>query len=52
MILIHLVSSVDLELYDTVIVSENDETIYRVSVMSQDLVKMAKRKGVSLDSMC
>jgi ribosome maturation factor RimP len=43
-----LVKSVDLELYDTVIVSENDETIYRVSVISTE-VKDGKRAGVSLD---
>ncbi|MBN2817188.1 MAG: ribosome maturation factor [Campylobacterales bacterium] len=43
-----LVNSVGLELYDTVIVNENDETIYRVSVMSPELVD-GKRKGVSLD---
>ena len=44
-----LVSSVDLELYDSVIVSENDETIYRVSVISNE-IKDGKRSGVSLDS--
>lgn len=43
-----LVKSVDLELYDTVIVSENDETIYRVSVISTEIVD-GKRGGVSLD---
>ncbi len=43
-----LVKSVDLELYDTVIVSENDETIYRVSVISTEIVE-GKRGGVSLD---
>jgi len=43
-----LVKSVDLELYDTVIVSENDETIYRVSVISTEVVD-GKRGGVSLD---
>lgn len=43
-----LVKSVDLELYDTVIVNENDETIYRVSVMSNEIVD-GKRSGVSLD---
>jgi ribosome maturation factor RimP len=43
-----LVKSVDLELYDTVIVSENDETIYRVSVISPE-IEDGKRKGVSLD---
>jgi len=43
-----LVKSVDLELYDTVIVNENDETIYRVSVMSNEFID-GKRSGVSLD---
>ena len=44
-----LVSSVNLELYDTVVVSENDETIFRVSILSKD-IKDGKRVGVSLDS--
>ena len=44
-----IVKSVDLELYDTVVVSENDETIYRVSIMSAE-VEDGKRKGVSLDT--
>ncbi len=44
-----LVKSVDLELYDTTVVSENDETIYRVSVISKEIVS-GKRAGVSLDS--
>lgn len=44
-----LVASVDLELYDTVIVNENDETIYRVSVISKE-INDGKRAGVSLDS--
>jgi len=44
-----LVKSVGLELYDTAIVSENGETIYRVSVISTD-IKDGKRVGVSLDS--
>ena len=43
-----LIKSVDLELYDTVIVNENDETIYRVSVISTEVVD-GKRSGVSLD---
>jgi ribosome maturation factor RimP len=43
-----IVKSVGLELYDTVVVSENDETIYRVSVISNEIVD-GKRKGVSLD---
>lgn len=44
-----LVQSVDLELYDTSVVNENDETIYRVSVMSPD-IQDGKRVGVSLDT--
>ena len=44
-----LVESVGLELYDAVIVSENEETIYRVSVISAE-VEDGKRKGVSLDT--
>ena len=43
-----VVTSVDLELYDTVIVNENDETIFRVSVISNEL-EGGKRKSVSLD---
>ncbi len=37
----NLVESIGLQFYDAVIVSENDETIYRISVTSPD--------GVSLD---
>jgi len=44
-----LVTSVDLELYDTTIVNEGDDTIYRVSVISPE-IKDGKRAGVSLDS--
>ncbi len=44
-----LVKSVDLELYDTSVVNENDETIYRVSVVSKEITD-GKRKGVDLDS--
>jgi len=44
-----LVKSVDLELYDTTVVSENDETIYRVSIISKEIID-GKRSGVSLDS--
>jgi len=44
-----LVESVDLELYDTAVVSENEETIYRISVISKE-VEGGKRKGVSLDT--
>jgi len=43
-----IVASVDLELYDTVVVNENDETIYRVSVISPEF-EDAKRKSVSLE---
>jgi ribosome maturation factor RimP len=43
-----LVQSVDLELYDTVIVNENDSVIYRVSVITPE-VKDGKRVGVNLD---
>jgi ribosome maturation factor RimP len=43
-----LVKSVDLELYDATIVSENGETIYRISVISNEF-KDGKRVGVSLD---
>lgn len=44
-----LVKSVDLELYDTTIVNEGDDTIYRVSVVSRKF-ENGKRVGVSLDS--
>ena len=44
-----LVQSVDLELYDVAIVNENDETIYRVSVISKEITD-GKRAGVSLDA--
>jgi len=44
-----MVDSVDLELFDTSIVSEFDETIYRVSVLSRE-IEDGKRKSVSLDS--
>jgi ribosome maturation factor RimP len=43
-----IVKSVDLELYDTVVVNENDETIFRVSVISPEF-EDGKRKSVSLD---
>ena len=45
-----LVQSVDLELYDTNIVNENDETIYRVSVISTKKDDNGKREGVSMDA--
>lgn len=44
-----LTKSLGLELYDTVIVNEGEETIYRVSVISPDF-EDGKRKGVSLDT--
>ncbi len=44
-----VVKSVDLELYDTVIVNENDETIFRISVISPE-IEDTKRKSVSLDA--
>jgi ribosome maturation factor RimP len=43
------VKSIGLELYDTSIVNENDETIFRVSVMSTELNEDGKKKSVSLD---
>jgi len=43
-----MVASVDLELYDTVIVNEHDETIFRVSVISPEF-EDGKRKGVPLE---
>ncbi|MDD2905165.1 MAG: ribosome maturation factor [Sulfurimonas sp.] len=44
-----LVESVNLELYDISIVNENDETIYRVGIMSKEM-DGTKRSGVSLDA--
>lgn len=44
-----LVKSLDLELYDTAIVNENDETIYRVSVVSDKMGENGKREGVNMD---
>ena len=44
-----IVKSVGLELYDTVIVNEFDETIFRVSVISPEF-EDAKRKSVNLDA--
>ncbi|OIP54899.1 MAG: ribosome maturation factor [Helicobacteraceae bacterium CG2_30_36_10] len=44
-----LVKSVGLELYDVSIVNENDETIYRVSVVCNELID-GKKKGVSMDA--
>ncbi|MBT5934331.1 ribosome maturation factor [Sulfurimonas sp.] len=44
-----VIKSVGLELYDATVVSENDETIYRVSIISSEM-QDSKRKGVSLDT--
>lgn len=44
-----VVKSVGLELYDTVIVNEFDETIFRVSVISPEF-EDGKRKSVPLDT--
>ncbi|WP_373070246.1 ribosome maturation factor RimP [Sulfurimonas sp.] len=43
------VKSLDLELYDISTVSEFDETIYRISVVSTE-IENGKRKPVSLDT--
>jgi ribosome maturation factor RimP len=43
-----IIESVDLELYDTSIVNEFDETIFRVSVISKEF-EDGKRKSVPLD---
>jgi ribosome maturation factor RimP len=43
-----IIESVDLELYDTTIVNEFDETIFRVSVISKEF-EDGKRKSVPLD---
>lgn len=43
------VKSLDLELYDISTVSEFDDTIYRISVVSNE-IEDGKRKPVSLDS--
>ncbi len=44
-----IIESVGLELYDASVVSENDETIYRISVISPE-IEDGKKKGVSLDT--
>jgi len=44
-----IVKSINLELYDTTILNEGDDTIYRVSVISPEF-ENNKRKGVSLDT--
>lgn len=43
-----LVKSIDLELYDISLVGDGEDTIYRISVVS-DEIENGKRKGVSLD---
>lgn len=43
-----LVNSLDLELYDISILKDNEDTIYRVSVVSNK-IDNGKREGVSLD---
>ncbi|MDQ1264228.1 MAG: ribosome maturation factor RimP [Campylobacterota bacterium] len=43
-----LVKSLGLELYDISVVNDNDDTIYRVSVVSGEMEE-GKRKGVALD---
>ena len=44
-----MVKSIGLELYDASVVSENDETIYRVNIISSE-IEDGKRQGVSLDT--
>jgi ribosome maturation factor RimP len=44
-----VIKSVGLELYDSVIVNENGETIFRISVISPEF-EDGKRKGVSLEN--
>ena len=44
-----LAKSIGLELYDTVIVTEHDETIYRVSVISQEKDENQKHIPVKLE---
>lgn len=44
-----VIKSVGLELYDAVIVNEHEETIYRISVISPEIVD-GKRKGVNLET--
>lgn len=43
-----MVESVGMNLYDTVITSENGDTIFRVNITSQNIVD-GKREGVTLD---
>jgi len=44
-----LAKSIGLELYDTTIVTEHDETIYRVSVISSQRDENGKHMGVTLE---
>lgn len=44
-----VIKSVGLELYDAVVVSEHEETIYRISIISSE-IKDGKRTSVSLDT--
>jgi len=44
-----IIKSLGLELYDTTIVNENDEVIYRISVVSPE-IEDGKRKSVPLDT--
>ena len=44
-----LAKSIELELYDTVITTEHDETIYRVSVISQEKDENNKHLPVKLE---
>ncbi len=43
------VKSLGLELYEIAVAKENDETLYRVNVLSGE-IENGKRKGVSLDA--
>lgn len=43
------VESLGLKLYDTAVVNENDEVIFRVSVISENITD-GKREGVTLDT--
>ena len=43
-----MVESVGMNLYDTLVTSENGETIFRVNITSQNIVD-GKREGVSLE---
>jgi len=44
-----VVKSIDLELYDATVVNEGEETIYRVSIISNEF-EDGKRQGVNLDT--